>query len=111
MMTDERIRRLAENVLKYSVGLKKGERIYIEAFGNSTQDFFRELIAVSSKIGATPFYYFNDESFTRSFLLNASEAAIKAHGEIHRRKRWRFIAKIICSRCIRKCACRRPAGV
>ncbi len=85
MMTDERIRRLAENVLKYSVGLKKGERIYIEAFGNSTQDFFRELIAVSSKIGATPFYYFNDESFTRSFLLNASEAAIKAHGEIHRR--------------------------
>ena len=39
----------------------------------------------AAKSGQRRFIYFNDESFTRSFLLNASEAAIKAHGEIHRR--------------------------
>lgn len=36
MKIDERILKLAENVLKNSVKLKKGERIYIESFGQST---------------------------------------------------------------------------
>ena len=40
MQIDKRIAQLAENILKNSVQLKKGEKIYIEAFGASTKDFF-----------------------------------------------------------------------
>ena len=83
MLLDDRINQLAEKVLKYSLNLKKGERIYIEAFGNSTHDMLRALIQTSAKIGAVPFYYFNDDSYTCAFLSQAGEAQIKALGDIH----------------------------
>ena len=40
MKRDERIVRLAENVVNYSVGVQKGERIYVECFGASAQSLF-----------------------------------------------------------------------
>ena len=43
MQIDKRISQLAENILKNSVQLKKGEKIYIEAFGASTKDFLMNL--------------------------------------------------------------------
>ena len=46
MQIDARISKLAKNILKNSVQLQKGEKIYIEAFGASTKDFFNELIKV-----------------------------------------------------------------
>ena len=60
MHIDERITKLAESVLKNSVKLKKGEKIYIEAFGDSTKDLFNEFIRIASKTGATPFYFYYD---------------------------------------------------
>ena len=57
MHIDERITKLAESVLKNSVKLKRGEKIYIEAFGDSTKDLFNEFIRIASKTGATPFYF------------------------------------------------------
>ena len=38
MQKDNRLYQLAENVLKNSVKLKKGEKIYIEAFGPAVLD-------------------------------------------------------------------------
>ena len=37
MRIDERLTKLAESVLKNSVKLKKGDKIYIEAFSSSTK--------------------------------------------------------------------------
>ena len=51
MQIDARISKLAKNILKNSVQLQKGEKIYIEAFGASTKDFFNELIKESKKLG------------------------------------------------------------
>ena len=54
MQIDERISKLAKNILKNSVQLKKGEKIYIEAFGASTKDFFNELIKATIKPAPPP---------------------------------------------------------
>ena len=72
MKIDERITRLAENVLKNSVALKKGEKIYIEAFSESTRDLLNEFIRIAVKIGATPFYFYNDNSFVKNLIMTAS---------------------------------------
>lgn len=84
MKRDERIVRLAENVVNYSVGVQKGERIYVECFGASAQPLFEEVIAAVTRAGGVPFYYCNDNVFIRDFLRCADEAQIKAYAEMHR---------------------------
>ena len=85
MQIDKRIAQLAENILKNSVQLKKGEKIYIEAFGASTKDFFNELIKENIKLGAVPFYFYNDASFEKSLIEGASEKQIEDYTAIHKR--------------------------
>ena len=83
MKIDERITRLAENVLKNSVALKKGEKIYIEAFSESTRDLLNEFIRIAVKIGATPFYFYNDNSFVKNLIMTASAEQIEQYAEWH----------------------------
>lgn len=83
MRKDDRLRRLAENIIKNSVELKKGETIYIEAFGESTRDLLDEFIIVATKAGGVPFYMFNDNAFVRDFVSNASAKQMEEYGKIH----------------------------
>ena len=73
MQIDARISKLAKNILKNSVQLQKGEKIYIEAFGASTKDFFNELIKETIKLGAVPFYFYNDASFEKILIEGANK--------------------------------------
>ena len=84
MRKDERIARLAENLIKNSVKLKKGEQIYIEAIGLSTMPLVQELVKAATKAGGVPFYYFNEQSLQKEFIENASVAQMKAQAEIHK---------------------------
>ena len=84
MKIDERLTKLAESVLKNSVKLKKGEKIYIEAFSASTKDLFNEFIRIASKMGATPFYFFNDNLFVKNLMINSSEAQIEQYAKWHK---------------------------
>ncbi len=84
MQIDSRISAMAVNVLKNSVRLKKGEKIYIEAFGSSTKDFFNELIKTAVKIGATPFYFYNDDEFIKSLINGASKSQIETYSAMHK---------------------------
>lgn len=83
MKIDERISQLAENVLKNSVGLKKGEKIYIEAFSESTKDLFNEFIRLAAKMGATPFYFYNDNSFIKNLISNSTPVQIEQYAKWH----------------------------
>ena len=76
MRIDDRITKLAENILKNSVKLKKGEKIYIEAFSESTKDLFNEFIRIATKMGAVPFYMYNDNSFVKNLVDNANPQQI-----------------------------------
>jgi aminopeptidase len=84
MRIDERLTKLAESVLKNSVKLKKGDKIYIEAFSSSTKDLFNELIRVATKMGATPFYMYNDNSFVKNLMSNASPQQVEQYAKWHR---------------------------
>lgn len=83
MKKDERLVRFAESIVKNSVGLKKGEKVFIEGFSNSVRDLFEEIIKAATKAGAVPFWYFNDNAFIKSFVDNADEAQVKSFGEFH----------------------------
>ncbi len=84
MRKDERIARLAENLIKNSVKLKKGEQIYIEAIGLSTMLLVQELVKAATKAGGVPFYYFNEQALQKEFIENASVPQMKAQAEIHK---------------------------
>ena len=78
MRKDERISRLAENLIKNSVKLKKGEQIYIEAIGLSTMPLVQELVKAATKAGGVPFYYFNEQALQKAFIvLSKSDTMIK----------------------------------
>ena len=83
MKIDERITKLAENILKNSVELKKGEKIYIEAFSESTKDLFNEFIRIAAKMGAIPFYFYNDNSFVKNLVENSNPNQIEQYAKWH----------------------------
>ena len=83
MQKDERLKKYAENIVKNSVELKKGERVFIEGFSDSVKDLFNEIIVAATKAGAVPFWYFNDNAFIKSFVDNASEKQMEAFGKMH----------------------------
>ncbi len=80
---DNRITKLAENILYKSLKLKKGEVIYLEAFSASTKELLNELIKTTVKIGAVPFYFFNDTDFIRSSIEGADDEQIQKFADLH----------------------------
>lgn len=84
MQVDVRLTQLAENILRKGVKLKKGEIVYLEGFSASTKDLLNELIKVTIKIGATPFYFFNDTDFIKSSIDGASEQQIQKYTDLHK---------------------------
>jgi len=84
MKVDNRLTKLAENILCNSIKLKKGEIVYLETFGASTKEMLNELIKVAIKIGATPFYFYNDMAFVRSSIDGASKAQMQKYADLHR---------------------------
>ncbi len=85
MQMDVRIKQLAENIIKKSIKLKKGEKVYIEGFSDSVKDLFQELIRQAVKAGAIPYWQFNDNAFIKAFVDNASEAQMKEFGQMQAR--------------------------
>lgn len=84
MKKDERLQKLAVNVLTNSVKLKKGEKIYIEAFGESTRDLLTEFIAVAVEKGAVPFYFMNDNQFVKQIASLGTQKQIAEYAALHR---------------------------
>ncbi len=82
-MKDERIEILARNLLSYSVDLKPGETIMLEIRGKDTLELAKEIIREVTRIGAVPFWYYNDLSLLRPSIKDAGEEQFKAFGELH----------------------------
>lgn len=82
-MKDKRNEVLARQLLDYSVELQKGQVIYIEIKGKETLELGKELIRLATEKGATPFWYYSDESLMRHFVGNAADDQFKKLAEIH----------------------------
>lgn len=81
---DNRLTRLAENILYKSVRLQKGETVYLEAFNKSTKDLLNEMIKVATKIGAVPFYFYNDTAFIRSLIEGTDAEQMQKYTDLHK---------------------------
>ncbi len=83
-MFDPRITNLAEQLITYSVELQEGEIIYLEIKGLDALDLGRELVRVATAKGGVPFWYYNDETVSRGFIMNAGQAQFEKWGQFHR---------------------------
>lgn len=80
-MRDERIEKLAHNLLDYSIGLKKGDHILIEMMGENSIHLGKEIIKQAEIMGAYPHFNIINYSVLREILKNCSEEQIKMYAK------------------------------
>lgn len=71
-MKDPRIETLANNLIHYSVKLKKGEKVLIENFGLE-RELVNALIKEAYAAGGYPFVSLKDPQVNRALMMDASE--------------------------------------
>ncbi|MBB6478604.1 aminopeptidase [Spirochaeta isovalerica] len=76
-MTDPRIKTLAENLVNYSLKLKKGEKILINVNGPDAEPLVNQVIKEVYKVGALPFVNVENNRLHRTLLMDASEELLK----------------------------------
>lgn len=75
-MSDERVRQLANNLIRYSVRLQPREKVLIEIY-DSGQELARELIAAAYRVGGMPFLTIKNTALQRKLLLDSQEEQIR----------------------------------
>ena len=75
-MKDERITKLAHNLLNYSCKLKKGQTIIIEA-STEAKDLVKELVRQTYEIGGYPFVRLSDSEISREVMMGMTEEQAK----------------------------------
>ncbi len=79
---DERIKKLAYNLVNQSLNIKANEKVWVNYTGIKTQDLARQIIKELYKVGAQPFPHFTDPKVQREMLLNCSEEQLKLMAEL-----------------------------
>lgn len=79
-MVDSRIVKLARGIVEYSVSLKPGEKVLIEAF-DTPYEMVVELVKAVYKAGGQPFVTYMDTRIRRSIFNGASLDQIKFESE------------------------------
>ena len=74
---DERLKKLAHNLVNYSVEVKPGDKVWINYIGESTNDLARALIKEVYAAGGIPFPHCEDQRVHREILLGCSEEQLK----------------------------------
>ena len=69
---DQRIIKLAKNLINHSCRLKEGEKVLIEAYGDTTRDLTKALVKEAYSVGALPFVTIKDNSVLRTILNDCS---------------------------------------
>ncbi|NLG02659.1 MAG: aminopeptidase [Clostridia bacterium] len=79
---DDRIQKLAHNLINYSCKVKKGDNIYIHYIGEETESLARCLIKEAYLAGGNPFPHYTNQRVQREFLLECNEEQLKQMAEI-----------------------------
>lgn len=82
-MKDKRNEILARQLIDYSIRLKKGEILYLEIKGKDTLELGKQVIRLASEKGATPFWFYSDESLMRQWLKSAGDQQFERQAELH----------------------------
>lgn len=79
---DDRIQKLAHNLINYSCKVKKGDNVYIHYIGEETESLARCLIKETYQAGGNPFPHYTNQRVQREFLLECNEEQLKQMAEI-----------------------------
>ncbi|HKL79730.1 MAG TPA: aminopeptidase [Mobilitalea sp.] len=79
---DERIKKLANNLVNYSMEVKKGDKVYVHYIGQSTQSLARQLVKEVYKAGGVPFVHYTDPMLIREVLLECTEEQMSLSAKI-----------------------------
>lgn len=78
---NNKIEKLALNLLNHSIKLEKGEKILIEMLGTECTDLAIELVKQSKKIGAIPIFNIIDYKVLKEILIDANEEQVKEYAK------------------------------
>lgn len=79
---DERIIKLAKNLVNYSCELKEKEKILIIASGEEPIDLVRAIIKEVYKVGAYPYVKLKNQSVSRELLLGCTKEQLEFQNEV-----------------------------
>lgn len=82
-MRDKRNDVLSNQLINYSLDLKKGEVLYLEIKGKETIELAKSIIRDATKKGAIPFWFYNDESISRHWIANATKEQMEVQAQMH----------------------------
>ena len=85
---DQRIEKLAKNLISHSCRIKKGEKVLIESFGEASKNLVRALIKETYAAGGYPFVTNKDQAILRELWKGGSTEQIEmmAKYELERKK-------------------------
>lgn len=78
---DERIKKLARNLVRNSCEIKAGEKVWINHIGNATEDIAKALVREVYAVGGIPFVHYENPRIEREILLNCTEEQLKLMAE------------------------------
>ncbi len=79
---DERIKRLAKNLVEYSCWVQPGEKVYVHYTGMDTEDLARQVVKEVYRAGGLPFAHFTDTRMERELLLGCTEEQLKLKAQV-----------------------------
>ena len=74
---DSRIIKLSNTLVKHSIRLKPGEKVYVDYKGSGADDLIQQLIRTIYEEGGFPFLHCVNNKFLREILMNCNEEQIK----------------------------------
>ncbi len=82
-MKDKRNETLARQLIDYSIRLQKGEVLYLEIKGKDALELGKQIIRLATERGATPFWFYSDESLVRQWVKSAGDDQFRKQAELH----------------------------
>jgi aminopeptidase len=80
-MVDARINILAKNLIRFSCGLKAGEKVLIESIGGN-EPLTQALIREAYEAGGAPFVWLGDKGVDRALLMGCTDEQLKLRAEL-----------------------------
>lgn len=74
---DERIKKLAHNLVNYSCHVEKGEKVLIHYEGASTKQLARQLVKEVYAAGGSPFLWARDHEVIRELMLSCNQEQLE----------------------------------
>lgn len=81
---DQRLKQLAKNLVGYSMNVKPGDKVLIEANATNTFALVECLIEEVAKAGGLPFYRLHDDFVKRMHILHATQEQFELEAKLQR---------------------------